>query len=199
MIIINLHGFNSGPGDKAEQLRKSFPGCNVIAPQLPYNPLQAIQDINEILAKYSEDEIHIVGTSLGAFYTMYLSTLHQDRGEMFYYLINPSFKPHKTLARYSGEVLTNFKTKEQFEVSLPFLVSLEEMYTSLVENYTPNCIYHSDYFIGSKDEVLDFTDIISFIQMYKVPYKLHYSAQDHRYCGITDVIQQLRENSLLFI
>lgn len=199
MVIINLHGFNSGPGDKAEQLQKAFPGCDVVAPQLPYDPLQAIQVVNEILAKYSEDEIHIVGTSLGAFYTMYLSTLYRDREEIFYYLINPSFKPHKTLARYSGETLTNFKTKEQFKVSLPFLVSLEEMYASLVENYTPKCIYYSNYFIGTKDEVLNFTDVISFIQSYKVPYRLHYSNQDHRYCNILDVIQQLRENNSLFI
>ena len=77
MLIINLHGFNSGPGDKVVQLQKAFPGCDIIAPQLPYDPLQAIQVVIEILEKYSKDEIHIIGTSLGAFYAMYLSTLYQ--------------------------------------------------------------------------------------------------------------------------
>lgn len=199
MVILNLHGFNSGPGDKVEQLQKAFTGYTVVAPQLPYDPLQAIQVVNEILTKYSEDEIHIIGTSLGAFYTMYLSTLYQDREDIFYYLLNPSFKPHKTLAKYSGEVLTNFKTKEQFKVSLPFLVSLEEMYASLVENYTSKCIYYSNYFIGTEDKTLDFTDMITFLQSYKVPFRLHYSNQDHRYSSILDVVQQLRENTSLFI
>lgn len=198
-IIINLHGFNSGPGDKAVELAKQFPNCVVIAPQLPYDPSETIELIKEIIRGYEEDDIHIVGTSLGAFYAMVLSTIYSERMNIYYYLINTSFEPHITLRRYKSEVITNFKTSKQFETTPQFFTSLERMYDTIKLHYKGSCIYSSNYFIGTEDEMLDFKNFTDFIRSFNVPYKIHYSKQNHRFSNIADVVRAIRYNSALFI
>lgn len=198
-VIINLHGFNSGPGAKAEELRKQFPDCEVIAPQLPYNPKQAIDLIGGIIDEHIDSDVHIVGTSLGAFYAMYLSMQYCGTSNVWFYLINTSFEPHITLRRYEGKVITNYKTQEQFETTPLFFEQLEALYIPIKKAYSPNCIYSSDYFIGTQDEVIDFSNFMNFVKSFKVPYRLHYSNQDHRFSDLSDVVKAIRYNSLLFI
>lgn len=198
-VIINLHGFNSGPGQKAQELQKQFPNCQVIAPQLPYNPHQAIELIRNIIDEHIDSDIHIVGTSLGAFYAMYLSIEYCTTSNIFFYLINTSFEPHTTLRRYEGKVLTNYKTQQQFETSPLFFEQLKALYSPIKKAYSVKCIYSSDYFIGTEDEVVDFTNFINFIKSFKVPYKLKHSKQDHRFSDLSDVVKAIRYNSVLFI
>lgn len=198
-VIINLHGFNSGPGAKAEELQKQFPDCQVIAPQLPYEPKQAIELIRGIIDAHIESDIHIVGTSLGAFYAMYLSTQYCGTSNVFFYLINTSFEPHITLRRYEGKVITNYKTQEQFETTAEFFHALTILFLKIRGLYDTNCIYSSDYFIGTEDEVIDFTNFTDFIKSFEVPYRLQYSKQDHRFSDLSDVIKAIRYNSVLFI
>ena len=59
MIIISLHGFNSGPGYKAQELQNQWPNIKVIAPQLPYDPNAAIQVIADLIDQHIDDDIHI--------------------------------------------------------------------------------------------------------------------------------------------
>jgi len=198
-VIINLHGFNSGPGGKAEELQKQFPDCKVIAPQLPYDPFQAIELIRGIIDQHSQDDIHIVGTSLGAFYGMSLSVIYRERLNIFYYLINTSFEPHLTLRRYEGEVITNYKTQEQFKTTPEFFNLLKRLYSTVKKHYSADCIHSSNYFIGTEDEVVDFTNFIDFIKSFEVPYRLHYSKQDHRFSELSDVVKAISYNSVLFI
>lgn len=198
-VIINLHGFNSGPGAKAQELQKQFPDCEVIAPQLPYDPKQAIKLVRGIIDQHIENDIHIVGTSLGAFYIMYLSTFYNTRDNIYYYLINTSFEPHITLRRYEGSVISNFKTQEKFETTAEFFHSLMVLYLRIKEYYDRDCICASTYFIGTDDEVIDFTNFMDFIKSFKMPYRLQYSKQDHRFSDLTDVVKAIRYNSVLFI
>lgn len=198
-IIINLHGFNSGPGAKAEELQKQFPNCEVIAPQLPYDPDQAIKLVSNIINEHIDSDIHIVGTSLGAFYIMYLSIKYSKRLNIFYYLVNTSFEPHITLRRYEGKVITNYKTGEQFETTAEFFDKLKALYIPIKKAYSADCIHSSTYFIGTEDEVVDFSNFMDFLKSFKVPYRLHYSKQDHRFSDLSDVISAIRYNSVLFI
>ena len=197
--IINLHGFNSGPGAKAEELQNQFPDCEVIAPQLPYDPKQAIELIRGIIDEHIENDIHIVGTSLGAFYAMYLSTYYNTCDNIYFYLINTSFEPHATLRRYEGKVISNFKTGEEFETTAQFFDALAILYSRIKNNYDRDCICASTYFIGTEDEVIDFTNFKEFIHVFGTPYKLHYSKQDHRFSDLSDVVKAIRYNSTLFI
>jgi predicted esterase YcpF (UPF0227 family) len=198
-VIISLHGFNSGPGEKAQELQQQFPDCQVIAPQLPYDPLQAIELIRGIVDQHMDSDIHIVGTSLGAFYAMYLSIQYCGTSNIFFYLINTSFEPHTTLQRYNGRVISNYKTQEQFEATPPFFEQLKALYIPIKKGYSSNCIHSSDYFIGTEDEVIDFTNFTDFIKSFEVPYRLQYSKQDHRFSDLSDVVKAIRYNSVLFI
>lgn len=198
-VIINLHGFNSGPGAKAQELQNQFPDCLVIAPQLPYDPLEAIKLVRGIIDQHIENDIHIVGTSLGAFYTMYLSTFYNTRDNIYYYLINTSFEPHITLRRYKGSVINNYKTGEKFETTAEFFRTLAVFYLRIKNYYDRDCICASTYFIGTEDEVIDFANFKEFIHIFGVPYKLHYSKQDHRFSDLSDVVKAIRYNSVLFI
>jgi len=195
-VIINIHGFNSGPGGKLLELQKQFPDCEVIAPQLPYDPLQAIKVLRDMVNSHKHTDVHIIGTSLGAFYTMYLSTLYSERNNFTYYLINPSFEPHNTFRRYEGEVLTNFKTQEQFQTTPEFFSSLATLYDTIKLHYNAHCIHSSNYFIGTKDEVVDFSSFIDFIKLFDLPYRIYYSEQGHRFEDMSMVVQKVRGNMI---
>ena len=193
-VIISLHGFNSGPGQKAQYITQQFPDCQVIAPQLPYDPLQAVEVIRDIIDQHDRDDIHIVGTSLGAFYAMYISRLYVLRDNIIYYLINPSFEPHTTLRRYDGKVINNYKTQQQFETTHEFFEGLRILYYYTSKMYNARCIHSSNYFIGTEDEVVDFTNFTNFIKSFEVPYRMYHSKQDHRYSDLSDVVEKIRQN-----
>ncbi|MDR1897459.1 MAG: hypothetical protein LBR10_11780 [Prevotellaceae bacterium] len=124
-LIINLHGFNSAPGGKAEFLREHF-GDSVVAPQLPIETKDALSITHAVIDRHQGANIHIVGTSLGGFYALYVS-LSRKESNIFYHLINTPLTPHLDLAQYEGQTLTNFKTGEPSFVSLSFIRSLEAM------------------------------------------------------------------------
>ena len=194
-VIINIHGFNSGPGQKAVELSIQFPDSVFIhAPQLPYQPEKAIEDLRTILDSYKGHEVHVVGTSLGGFYAMYLSTLYCAQISYYFYIINPSFTPHLTLTRHSGETVTNYKTQEQFTVTSEFLNELRTIYQAMIQNYTVQSIHNTSFFLSTQDELLDFTEVTMFIRSFEVPYRLSFSQQDHRFQDISDVVQAIKEN-----
>lgn len=194
-VILNIHGFNSGPGQKAKELLIQFSAdVEILAPQLPYQPREAIRTLRTILDKYKGHEVHIVGTSLGAFYTMYLSTLYSDQMYFYFYIVNPSFTPFKTLSRYTGNTVRNYKTQEQFKVTDRFLEELKEVYEEILQRYSVQSLYSSSFFLSTQDEVLDFKQVLLFLKSFGVPYRLLYSQQDHRFQDISTVVQTIREN-----
>ena len=196
-VILNIHGFNSGPGEKVTELTIQFPDSVIIqAPQLSYIPEEAIAQLREILDQYRGQEVHVIGTSLGGFYAMYLSTLYRTEMMYYFYIINPSFTPHLTLARYLGETVINYKTPEQFKVTHKFLNQLNTLYQAMTQNYTTQCIYSSSFFLSTQDELLNFTEITAFIKGFKVPYRLTPSQQGHRFQDISPVIQAIKENMI---
>ena len=67
--IIYLHGFGStSQSGTVGHLRKIFPKINVLAPDIPVNPAEALP----FLRKYCEERHPdlIIGTSMGAMYAM---------------------------------------------------------------------------------------------------------------------------------
>lgn len=192
--IVYVHGFNSGPGEKAEELQKQFPNCEVIAPQLPYNPALVVKIIGEILNERLNEEVHIVGTSLGAFYILYLSTMYKSKDNFIYYLINPSFRPQETLQKYYGKTVTNFKTGEEFIPNSDFYVLLISQYYYILAEYDADCIHSSNYFLASHDEVLDLYPFMNFIQKFELPVRMYFSDQDHRHENISTVVDKIKCN-----
>jgi predicted esterase YcpF (UPF0227 family) len=86
--ILVIHGFNSGPGSKSETLKNHFPTTNIFTPQLSNKPIDDIDILQKFLDKNTN--IHVVGTSLGGFYGLYLALTNQDRDDISFYIINPS-------------------------------------------------------------------------------------------------------------
>lgn len=193
-VIIYIHGFNSGPGDKSLELVKQFPNCEVIAPQLPYDCDEAMGILKQIVNQNLDKEVYIVGTSLGAFYAMLLSTMYESLFNITYYLINPPFTPHATLRQLLNSTVVNYKTGEQFYVTQDFLDKLEGYQRALVKAYSLDALHSSNFFLGTLDELLNFSNLVKFIQQFQAPYRLYYSVQDHRFADLSSVVAKMRDN-----
>jgi predicted esterase YcpF (UPF0227 family) len=99
-MIIYIHGFGShGLGSKANAFRNYFKdkGEAFIAPSLSYIPDLAIQTLEELIESY--EDVKLIGSSLGGFYTLYLSQKYGLKAV----LINPSIYPYITLEKVLGE------------------------------------------------------------------------------------------------
>jgi hypothetical protein len=79
-----LHGFNSGPGQKAEEINAYLKEYHLdadyelIAPQLSYEPKKAIDEINLLIEEHQTGSVFVIGTSLGGFYTNYFRAKFRD-------------------------------------------------------------------------------------------------------------------------
>ena len=65
--ILFLHGFgSSGATQTAEYLRHKFPEAEVISPDIPLDPKEALRFLNKLCHEENPDVI--IGTSMGAMY-----------------------------------------------------------------------------------------------------------------------------------
>ncbi len=97
-MIIYIHGFgSSGYGHKAQQFREYFKNEAFIAPSLSYIPDLAIKTLEELIESYNGD-VKLIGSSLGGFYSIYLSHKYNLQAV----LINPSIHPYITLKKVLG-------------------------------------------------------------------------------------------------
>jgi predicted esterase YcpF (UPF0227 family) len=193
MNILVIHGFNSAPGSKSKDLELAFPNANIFSPQLTNNPFIDVSVLEDFID--NNRNIHVVGTSLGAFYTMYLAVIHyQHREDISYYIINPSYTPYDNFKFKVGEEFTNYKTNSKFKVNDRFvneLNLLQDIVHSLFVNY-PNMYFY----FGDNDEVLNHDDLKDKIKSFKSPYNIFTSNQDHRHEDISSIISQIKINSL---
>jgi len=127
MTIIYVHGFgSSAKGGKANEFREYFKGLNqpFIAPSLSYVPELAIQTLEELIESY--ENVALIGSSLGGYYSLYLSQKHNLKSA----LINPSTQPAKTLKKALGYA-PNFYDASRFEWNESHLRSLEKFKTKI--------------------------------------------------------------------
>lgn len=152
MTILYFHGFAShGKSWKAEELRKNINSENIIAPTWPVNPLEVKQQAENILNQLREPVLFI-GSSLGGFYSYYMSVLFN----MTAILINPALTPWIGLDKYLG-INTRFDTGETFIWKKSYLSCLERM-NKQISNLEAN---HQNlyFFLASDDEILDHSNI----------------------------------------
>ena len=191
--ILVIHGFNSGPGSKSELLKQAFPNSVVFTPQLNNQPIEDLKLLQEFLDTHSD--IHIVGTSLGGFYTMYLALTNNDRDDLSFYMINPVFNPYSYFKTFLYQEFTNYKTKSTTVINnklLDELMSLET-YVHLVFENKPNMYFY----FGTKDNVLNHKILIKKIFSFQTPNNIFTSYQDHRHENIDKIIEQIKLNSVL--
>ena len=198
--ILVIHGFNSGPGLKNEIIETAFPECEVICPQLTGRPKQDEGILFNALNNYDAYDRHIiVGTSLGGFYAMYLASYVAGNKvdlNLSLYLINPSFSPHETLLKYKDQKLINYKTGLESE---PLIISdfgIFEKMKVFISNYfgsIANTDIPVNVFIGTQDEVLDFTEFLKFLEEVGVESHVYFESQDHHFADIKNVVESIKQ------
>lgn len=103
-MILYIHGFgSSGEAYKASQFRRFCAENNIrfLAPSLPTVPDLAIRTLEELVETLRAIEnIAVIGSSLGGYYSMYLSSKYA----IPCVLINPAVYPYVTLRRAIGMV-----------------------------------------------------------------------------------------------
>ena len=108
MTILYLHGFGSdGTSPKGQLLKNHFPGIKIIIPSLSEHPIEAIEQILDILS--TEKQLIIIGTSLGGFYADYINKV----ADVPVVLINPLTSVH-TFEKKIGHH-KNYNNNKSFE------------------------------------------------------------------------------------
>jgi len=149
-MIIYIHGFGSnGEGSKAKAFRKYFKSIeeDFIAPSLSYVPALAIQTLEELIESY--DEVKLIGSSLGGFYTMYLG----DKYNLKSVVINPSIFPYVTLEQCLGQT-PNFYDQSTFEWN--------KAHIEMLKNYKTKIKNQQNFMLLSQkgDELLDYKEAV---------------------------------------
>jgi len=150
-MVIYIHGFGgSGHGSKAKIFREYFKsiGEDFIAPSLSYVPKLAIETLRELIYSYN-GEVYLIGSSLGGFYSTYLSQLPEVKKVI---LINPATKPIQTLSRAIGDA-PNFYDESTFTWNEQHLAMLEEFKCKDIENISCFMVL-----LQKGDELLDYRD-----------------------------------------
>ena len=153
--MLYLHGFGScGEGKKSTGLKGYFGEENVLSPDLPYAPLDAIAYIDSLL-KHEEIDV-LVGSSLGGFYATYFA----EKYAMKAVLLNPSTQPWSTLSPYVGWQ-KRFCDQEVFEFKSVYIAQLKTLEAEVKKG---------TYLVllQTGDEVLDYTKAQSLYNKHKV-------------------------------
>jgi len=96
-MILYLHGFAScGDSNKSQLLKSYFGEDQVLSPDLPTAPAEAISFIKKLIIEHEVSLI--IGSSLGGYYASYFAELLRMKAV----LINPSTEPFITLASFVG-------------------------------------------------------------------------------------------------
>jgi predicted esterase YcpF (UPF0227 family) len=194
--IILLHGFNSGPGQKAEEINAYLKEYHLdadyelIAPQLSHEPKEAIAEINLLIEEHRTGSIFVVGTSLGGFYTNYFRAKFRDE-RVVAHAINPSWRPTQTLLPAIDTVQENFKTGEKWIFTSEYMDQLEEfehfVLTNL-KNYKGN---RYAIHLATEDELLNFDELRSYMEENEVNPDLYFYETDHRFGNIKEVMGRM--------
>lgn len=95
MKILYLHGIGSGADSRTQrELRNLFPNIEIIAPELPSRPKEAVAFIKENYA-FDDDIELVIGTSLGGFYALTLTMVKKV-------LINPAMFADEDILKALG-------------------------------------------------------------------------------------------------
>lgn len=148
-MILYLHGFNSGPDSEKATLFKDFcrqQGREVLCPQLPVRPLEAMALIEKLVSTIPAGDLGVVGSSLGGYYSMYLSEKIGCRAV----LINPAIKPYEVLQQYMGWQEHPY-TGERYEIR-------DEHFHDLLLLEVPQLSHPENFWLLTQtgDEVLDY-------------------------------------------
>jgi predicted esterase YcpF (UPF0227 family) len=194
--IILLHGFNSGPGQKAEEINAYLKEYHLdadyelIAPQLSHEPKEAIDEINRLVEEHQAGSIFVVGTSLGGFYTNYFRAKFRDE-RVVAHAINPSWRPTQTLLPAKDTVQENFKTGEKWIFTSEYMDQLEEFEHFVLTNLKDYKGNRYAIHLATEDELLNFDELRAYMKENEVNPDLYFYETDHRFGNIKEVMARM--------
>ena len=149
-LLIYVHGFNSSAlSFKAGLLRDHMARIGFAdqcaCPELPHRPAAAMALLRELVQQHDPRTVTLVGSSLGGFYSTWLTEHLGTRAV----LVNPAVRPYELLAPYIGPQ-KNLYTGASYEFTQ---THIDELRTLEVDAVTP-----SRYLLitATGDEVLDY-------------------------------------------
>lgn len=156
-MILFIHGFSScGLGTKSEILIRHFGEAQVLTPNLPFEPLLAIEALEKMIADQPIDLL--VGSSLGGYYATWLNR----KDPLPTILINPAVRPYELLDQYRGEH-ERWCDGEKFSVTDSYLQQLLGLYRKeLAENERYLVL------LQKGDETLDYRDAADYYKNHEL-------------------------------
>ena len=107
-MLLYIHGFaSSANSNKAKILKKEFD--DFVSIDLDSRPQKAIKQLRDVIEN-SNEEVSILGSSLGGYYALYLNSIYNIKT----ILINPSIKPYITLNKYRNRYIRHFTKNSGF-------------------------------------------------------------------------------------
>lgn len=194
--ILLLHGFNSAPENKKAIINqwlidnKLSDRIDLIAPQLNYNPNEAIKQIGSIIQEHYGNII-VIGTSLGGFYTNYVRAMNPT-DQIKVHAINPSWSPSQSLKREVNKPQVNLKTKENWiftDAYLNYLAHFEKACKIELKHYKGN---HYNLHLATADELLNFADMLGYLKENNVSIKLYEYNTNHRFETVNELLDNIK-------
>lgn len=148
--LLYIHGLSSsGNTGTAKNLASLLPDVEIIAPDLPINPDEALRLLQEICKTESPDII--IGTSMGG---MFAQQMHSYKK----ILVNPAFHVSEFLRKNTGiqAFLNSRKDGETtYEVTKSLCDEYFEMESSQFEGLTPFDYENTYALFGEKDKLVN--------------------------------------------
>jgi len=149
-MIIYLHGYASiGNGEKSQLLRDYFGSSHVVSPNLPVDPDQVENIIDELVQKYSNESIVFVGTSLGGFWANYAA----QKYSFPCVIVNPAACPSISLKKYMTATINKFYIGEIHKITQEILDGYDKREQWVGDNTNPLLI---NLFAAEDDNIINF-------------------------------------------
>lgn len=133
MKLVYFHGFaSSGASGTVQQLRKIFPSAQVVAPDIPVDPEEALPMLQKLVQAEQPDVI--VGTSMGG---MYAQQMHG----FLRICVNPSFRISTSKLLHTGvhKWLNGRKNHEkEFRITADIIKRYNQMERKQFDGITPD-------------------------------------------------------------
>ena len=158
-MILYIHGFLScGLGNKSRLLQQHFGTKQVLAPDLPDRPAEAVATLEALLQRH---RVHLlVGSSLGGWFATWLNRSRSLPAV----LINPAMAPHLPLEDYLGthqgcggrRVEVTRRTLAELRAMQRPVLREEERYLVLLQQGDEVLDYrHAAAYYAAKDVVIE--------------------------------------------
>lgn len=150
--IVYFHGLSSsGNSRTGNQLRQLFSDANVITPDIPVHPSEALPKMREMLTGLDPKDTVVVGTSMGGMYAQQMPGFKRI-------LVNPAFHVSNHLKEVLGESLPFFSPREDGSTGFPVTEELINDFLEMESRQFDNAGGDVMALFGTKDTTVNCKD-----------------------------------------